>query len=183
MSGWRPENARPPDNIRKKYRERHVRTCLTIFSLTPPTLIPIESTDARKEIADQLEELGMGIKNLPEDVILVDLPSQGQQRSEELKAVNEVVSNKNEGDVVVDFSRVEIINSWDISNLLILQNLLTESGHKLILFGMATVTKCIFVVAGLTEAFTFAEDRQSALQAVDKSNSPANSPPKESSCE
>ncbi len=125
----------------------------------------------------------MGIKNLPKDVILVDLPSQGQRRSEELKAINEVVSNKNESDVVVDFSRVEIINSWDISNLLILQNLLTEAGHKLILFGMATVTKCIFVVAGLTEAFTFAEDKHSALQAVDKSGSPTNSPPKQSSCE
>ncbi|MHC4167795.1 MAG: hypothetical protein ACYSWQ_12620 [Planctomycetota bacterium] len=46
----------------------------------------------------------MGIKNLSEDVILVDLPSHGQRRSEELKAVNEVVSNKNESDVLVDFS-------------------------------------------------------------------------------
>lgn len=116
----------------------------------------------------------MGIKNLPEDIILVDLPSQGHRRSEELKAVNEVVGNKNECDVVVDFSRVEIINSWDISNLLILQNLLDEAGRKLVLFGMATVTRCIFVVAGLGDAFTFADDKHSALDALEKSAPPAN---------
>ena len=131
MSGWHPENFYPPDNTRKKYCEWLVCVFAAIFYLTPPMLIPIECTDARKERTDQQEELGMGIKNLPTDVMLLDLPSEGPRRSEELKAVNEVVSNKNEGDVVVDFSRVEIINSWDISNLLILQNLLTESGHKL----------------------------------------------------
>lgn len=118
----------------------------------------------------------MGIKNLKEDVILVDLSSEGQRRSEELKAVNEVVSNKNDSDVVMDFSRVEIVNSWDISNLLILQNLLSESGHKLILSSVKTVTKCIFVVAGLAEAFNFADSKAAAIetlgQAVSRTNTP-----------
>ncbi len=120
----------------------------------------------------------MGIKNITEDVILVDLPKEGTRRSDELKAVNEVVSNKNDSDVLMDFSRVEILNSWNISNLLILQNLLAESGHKLVLFGVSTVTKCIFVVAGLNEAFTFSEDKDSALKAVGKANSPADAPSK-----
>ena len=118
----------------------------------------------------------MGINNITEDVILVELPSEGQRRSDELKAVNEVVSNKNDSDVLMDFSRVEIMNSWDISNLLILQNLLNEAGHKLVLFGMATVTKCIFVVAGLSEVFTFADNKAAALEAVGKTGSHADAP-------
>lgn len=116
----------------------------------------------------------MGIKNITDDVILVELPSEGQRRSDELKAVNEVASNKNDSDVLMDFSRVEIMNSWDISNLLILQNLLNESGHKLVLFSVATVTKCIFVVAGLSEAFTFTDNKAAALEAVGKAESKAN---------
>ena len=118
----------------------------------------------------------MGIKNLTDEVILVELPLEGPRRSEELKAVNEVVSNKNDSDVVMDFSRVEIMNSWDISNLLILQNLLCESGHKLVLFGVSTLTKCIFVVAGLNEVFTFAENKAAARQAVGKASSSTNAP-------
>ena len=118
----------------------------------------------------------MGIKNLTEEVTLVELPSQGQQRSEELKAVNEVVSSKNDSDVVMDFSRVEIMSSWDISNLLILQNLLNEAGHKLVLFSVSTLTKCIFVVAGLNEVFNFAENRAAALETVRKTSSSTKAP-------
>lgn len=116
----------------------------------------------------------MGINNLKKDVILVELPSEGQRRSDELKAVNEVVSNSNDSDILMDFSRVEIMNSWDISNLLILQNMLNEAGHKLILFSVSTVTKCIFVVAGLSEAFTFADKKADALEAVGKTDSTTN---------
>ena len=110
----------------------------------------------------------MGIKKLTDEVTLVELPSQGSRRSEELKAVNEVVSSKNDSDMIMDFSRVEIINSWDISNLLILQNLLNEVDHNLVLFDLTTVTKCIFVVAGLAEVFTFADSKEAALESVEK---------------
>ncbi len=109
----------------------------------------------------------MGIKNLSKDVLLVVLPSKNPRIAHELKAVNEAVSKKKGNrDVVIDFSRVEIINSANISNLLILHNLLQNSGHRLILCNIATVTKCIFVVAGLDEVFEFADDRSMALVTV-----------------
>ena len=109
----------------------------------------------------------MGIKNLSKDVLLVELPSKSPKIAQELKAVNEAVSKKKGNrDVVIDFSRVEIINSSNISNLLILHNLLQNSGHRLILCNVATVTKCIFVVAGLNEIFNFVDDRSSALATV-----------------
>ena len=109
----------------------------------------------------------MGIKNLSKDVLLVVLPPKNPKIAHELKAVNEAVSKKKGNrDVVIDFSRVEIINSSNISNLLILYNLLQNSGHRLILCNVATVTKCIFVVAGLDEVFEFVDGQPTALVTV-----------------
>lgn len=109
----------------------------------------------------------MGIKNLSKDILLVVLPSKSPRIAQELKAVNEAVSKKKGNhDVVIDFSRVEIINSSNISNLLILHNLLQNSGHRLILCNVATVTKCIFVVAGLDVVFEFVDDKPAALVTV-----------------
>jgi anti-anti-sigma factor len=108
----------------------------------------------------------MGIKNLSKDVLLVELPSKSPKITRELKAVNETVSKKGNRNVIIDFSGVEIINSANISNLLILHNLLQKSEHRLILCNVATVTKCIFVVAGLNEVFEFADDSSSALATV-----------------
>jgi anti-anti-sigma regulatory factor len=113
----------------------------------------------------------MGIKNLSEDVILVDLPSEGSRRADELKAVNEIISNKCDCDVIIDFSQVEIINSWNISNLVILRSLLEDSGHQLILCNVGALAKCIFVVADLNEVFVFADDQPAALAAVRSTSS------------
>ncbi|MFH1717902.1 MAG: STAS domain-containing protein [Planctomycetota bacterium] len=115
----------------------------------------------------------MGIQNVSEEIILIDLPHDGAKRADELKTVNEIVSKKNDCHVIVDFSNVEIINSWNISNLLILRGLLQESGHQLILCGVATVTKCIFVVAGLSDVFVFTDDRPAALEAIRNAEAPA----------
>ncbi len=110
----------------------------------------------------------MGIKNLSEDVLLVELPSKSPRIANELKAVNEAVSKKDNCDVVIDFSGVEIIYSSNISNLLILNYLQKDSGHRLIFCNVATVTKCIFVVAGLNEIFEFVDDQSKALATVEQ---------------
>jgi len=114
----------------------------------------------------------MGIQKLSKNVILVDLPHDGSKRSDELKTLNETVGNAGNCDVIIDFSLVEIVNSWNISNLLILRDLLQNSGRQLVLCGITTVTKCIFVVAGLSEVFTFADDRSAALKIIQNSKSP-----------
>jgi anti-anti-sigma factor len=116
----------------------------------------------------------MGIQNISEDVILVELPADNHKIAEELKAVNETISKKSHCNIIIDFTRVEIITSSNISNLLILRNLLEDTGHQLILSNVATMTKCIFVVAGLSKTFVFVEDKSAALEAVKKADSPAN---------
>ena len=109
----------------------------------------------------------MGIQNLlSEDVLVVELPSKEPKIANELKTVNETVSNKPDCDVIIDFSGVEIITSSSISNLLILCNLMSEHGRQLILCNVAVVTKCIFTVAGLNEVFDFVNDQSTALAAV-----------------
>jgi anti-anti-sigma factor len=112
----------------------------------------------------------MGIENQLENVIYVELPSEGIQMSDELKALNDAVTEKGDCDVIVDFSKVEIINSSNISNLLILRGLLKDKGRRLILCSMSTVTKCIFVVAGLADVFVFIDDKYAAVEAVKNSD-------------
>lgn len=108
----------------------------------------------------------MGIQNLSEDILLVDLPLKEPQIANELKSVNETVSNNGNCNVIIDFSGVEIITSSSISNLIILLKLLQERGRQLILCNVAVVTKCIFTVAGLDKVFDFADDRSAALAAM-----------------
>jgi anti-anti-sigma regulatory factor len=110
----------------------------------------------------------MGIKNISNDVLLVELPSKSPKIANQLKALNEAVSKKGDCDVIIDFSRVEIINSANISNLLILHNMQEGSGRQLILCNVATVTKCIFVVAGLNTIFNFADNKSKAMATVEQ---------------
>ena len=112
----------------------------------------------------------MGIHNLLDNLIYAELPPEGLQISEDLKALNETVSGRDDCDVIVDFTKVEIINSSNISNLLILRSLVEEQGHQLILCGVSTITKCIFVVAGLAEIFNFIDNKTAALEAVKNTN-------------
>lgn len=119
----------------------------------------------------------MGIKNLSENIMLVTVPSERLQRTDELKNLNEVISEKTECDVIIDFAGVEIINSWNISNLLILRDMLDKAGRKLVLCSVNTATRCIFVVAGLSETFVFADDRSAALEIIKQTNSKAAAKP------
>ena len=114
----------------------------------------------------------MGIRNLSENIIIAELSSDGPERADELKNLNEKISENRQYDVIVDFSKVEIINSWNISNLLILRGMLEQAGRKLILSNISTVTRCIFVVAGLSEIFVFVDDKSAALAAIADKDSP-----------
>lgn len=120
----------------------------------------------------------MGIRNLSENVILVELPSDRLERDDDLKNLNEIVSDKRQCDVIIDCSDIEIINSWNISNLLILRGMMEEAGRKLILCHVSTITRCIFTVAGLSDVLVFADTRSAALDALPQTNSPATANPR-----
>ena len=113
----------------------------------------------------------MGIQNWSDDIILVDLPQEPQLR-EELNAVNEIVCDRGDCDVIVDFSSVDIVTSSSLSALLKLRKMLTDCGHRLVFCNVAAATKGIFKVTGIDEIFEFVDDKFIALAGLQLSGQP-----------
>ena len=126
-----------------------------------------KTLDTNENYIDRNGRAKMAIQKFSENVLLVDLPFKEPQIGEELKSINEIVSNRDDCDVIVDFFRVEIITSSSLSNLIILRRLLREHGRELILCNVAIVTKYIFTVTGLDTVFDFIDDKFAALAVVE----------------
>jgi len=107
----------------------------------------------------------MSFQNWSDDIILVDLTREPRMRSE-LKTLVEIVRDRGDCDVVVDFSSVDIMTSTSISGLLRLRKLLTDCGHRLIFCNVPPATRSVFSVVGLDEVFEFAEDKFTAMAAI-----------------
>jgi len=104
----------------------------------------------------------MGIQNWSENIILVDLPAEPLM-GDELKTITDIVRDKDDCDVVVDFSAVDIVTSSSLSKLLKLRKLLIDEGHQLVLCNVAPATKGIFSMTGLEGIFRIADDKFVAL--------------------
>lgn len=115
----------------------------------------------------------MGIQNFSEDALLVELPPKEPRIANELRRVNELVSNKDNCNVIVDFSKVEIMSSASISNLMILRDMLSGSGHQLVLCSVSLPIKGIFTVIGLEALFDFTNDKSAALESIGHAKHPA----------
>ena len=104
----------------------------------------------------------MGIQNWSDNIILVNLAPEPHM-SEELKTVMDIIRDRSDNDVVIDFANVEIVTSSNLAKLLKLRKMVAEAGKKLILCGMSVRTKAIFLVTGLENVFEFVEDQFIAL--------------------
>lgn len=109
----------------------------------------------------------MAIQNMLEDVTLVTLPKEPQS-SGELEKLNEIASNKCDSDVVIDCSKVKILTSAAICNLMILTKLLSGLGHQLVLCNVSPPVKRVFMLTGLEASFHFADDVTAALEAIQR---------------
>lgn len=107
----------------------------------------------------------MGIQDWSENIIVVDLP-QEPQIIDELKAIIEIVRDRGNCDVVVDFSAVDIVTSSSLSAFLKLRKILTDCGHRLIFCNTAVATKSIFMITGIDEIFDFVDDKSVALASL-----------------
>jgi len=107
----------------------------------------------------------MGIQNWSEEIVLVDLPLEPEM-GEELKTVTQVVRDRGDCEVVVDFSRVDIITSSSLSKLLRLKKLLSDCGHRLVFCNVAPATRGIFTVTGLDGIFEIVDDKFVALASL-----------------
>ena len=109
----------------------------------------------------------MGIQDWSEDIILVDLPQEPEIEGE-IKTVTEMVCDRGNCDVVIDFSGVDIVTSSSLSKLLKLRKMLTDCGHQLVCCSVAAPTKGIFMVTGLDGIFEVADDKFVALTSLHK---------------
>ena len=107
----------------------------------------------------------MGIQNWSEDIILVDLPPE-PQIAEELEAVTDIVRNRADCDVGIDFSSIDIIISSTLSRFLKLRKMLTDCGHQLVFCNVAPATKGVFTITGLDVVFDFVDDKFIALASL-----------------
>lgn len=107
----------------------------------------------------------MGIQNLSEDVLFVTLP-QHPHLSHELESINEIASNSDGHDVVVDFSKVKILTSASVCSLMILRQLQSGLGRQLVLCSIPAQIRNIFALTGLEDLFVFANDKFGALESM-----------------
>ena len=108
----------------------------------------------------------MGIQNWSENIILVDLP-QEPNMGDELKTVTEMVRNRGDCEVVIDFSSVGIVTSSSLSKLLHLHKELVGCGRRLVFCGIPAATKGVFTVTGLDQVFELADDKFDALATLE----------------
>jgi len=107
----------------------------------------------------------MGIQNWSDEVVLVDLP-QEPDMGDELKSVTEIVRDRGDCDVVIDFANVDIVTSSSLSKLLKLRKMLADCGHRLVFCSVAAATRGIFTVTGLDGIFELADDKFVALASL-----------------
>ena len=107
----------------------------------------------------------MGIQNWSDDIILVDLPAE-PDLGDELKTVTEMVRDRGDCEVVVDFSKVDIVTSSSLSKLLKLRKLVGDCGHRLVFCSVAPATKGVFMITGLDGIFEIVDDKFVALASL-----------------
>ncbi|MHC4158572.1 MAG: STAS domain-containing protein, partial [Planctomycetota bacterium] len=98
------------------------------------------------------------------------LSGEVRKTSDELDSFNKVISAREDCDVVIDFTDVQILVTVCIKHLMVLRSLLRGHGHRLILCGLSNQTKGIFTLAGLDGVFEFAVDKDTAVAAIQQAN-------------
>jgi anti-anti-sigma regulatory factor len=95
----------------------------------------------------------------------VNLPAE-PGTNKELRAVNEMVSERCDYDVMVNFRQVEVLTSPSLANLITLHHLVEGSGRTLVFYNVSLMTKSIFIATGLDVLFRFADHRGRAVEAL-----------------
>ncbi len=106
----------------------------------------------------------MEIERLQENVFFVCL--QEPQLKNELVAINDILSRECTCDLIIDFSNVEMLTSEGISSLIILERLLNNFGHKIILCAVSSNNLQVIERTGIQPLFDFASDESAALQSI-----------------
>jgi anti-anti-sigma factor len=108
----------------------------------------------------------MGIQQWSDNIILVNL-SQEQAMSNDLDTVAEMVRERGNYNVVIDFSDVDTVTSSVLSKLLKLHEPLTADRRRLVLCGITAAIKGILMVTNLDTLFEIVDDKFTALATLE----------------
>jgi len=87
-----------------------------------------------------------------------------------LQSTREIVHKNQQYNLIIDFTKVIILTSRHLSELMMLRNILDQNGQRLILCNVPFQIMCEFRVAGLRKVFEFAEDKFTALETLRSAN-------------
>ena len=107
----------------------------------------------------------MSIERWSDNIVLVNLAKE-PQLGEELQMVTAIIVDKNDCDVVIDFSNVEILTSSSIAKMLKLRKVIRDARRSLLLSSVSPRTKEIFVVTGIDSVFEFVDDKTIGLASL-----------------
>lgn len=105
----------------------------------------------------------MAIENLTEHILLVTLPARPQASSDINEATNAITMDTPRH-VILDFSRVEVMASSTISELLLIENHVHELNRQLVLCSVPRKVCELIACVGLEGLFRFADNQLAALQ-------------------
>lgn len=104
----------------------------------------------------------MGIQDWSENIVVVDLPAE-PDAGDELRTITDIVRDRGDCDVVIDFSGVDILTSSSLSSMLRLRKMMSDCGRRLMFCNVAAGTRKVFEITGIDEIFEFAGDKFTAL--------------------
>lgn len=107
----------------------------------------------------------MTIKSHADNLIIVELPPEPDIRKE-LDTLMELLRAGTGCDVLIDFSRVNIMTSMALSGFMQLRKLMIDLGRHLIFCNATSITKDIFRVTCFEGIFEFVDDKAEALGAL-----------------
>ena len=107
----------------------------------------------------------MSVNNI-QDGILAVYPVTEKQLATDLQQLNEMAADDGDFDVIINLSQVEMINSSNISSLILLRQVLQRHCRELILYELNFTTRGMFAVLGLNDFFLFAKSKACAIEAI-----------------
>jgi len=114
----------------------------------------------------------MAVQQWSDNIVLADLQDD-PQFSEDVNSLMELVENRPNVDVVLDFRGVTFLNSSNIAKLLKLRKqVMINNTREMKLCGISTHVWGVFLVTGLDKIFEFADDTATALAGLQMNKDP-----------
>lgn len=107
----------------------------------------------------------MSIENWSDNILVVELQDD-PAFTDDVNALVEQTSNRNDLDVVISLAGVNYLNSSNIAKLLKLRKKIITNKRRLILCGIDTSVWGLFLVTGLDKVFEFTDNVANALANV-----------------